>query len=227
MNKNKDIYVHLINNLERISYKNSIFNYKSGKRAFLSLEQGNIREWKKKFLPTTRLILEPRIIGSSIGIQYINGILQKAINENSEDITNKVRSIGSVPKSIPIKQRIEIQGILYKNKNSSDNNGNFFYRFKKKSTTLNRLNFCAFHIFHCKINQFQSLKELKKLNFQIPETHFTNFISDIEIYHHCWKEGKLFKKYPTSGIVVKINSRKLQKYLGENKLTMHWAYAIN
>ena len=227
MNKNKDIYVHLINNLERISYKNSIFNYKSGKRAFLSLEQGNIREWKKKFLPTTRLILEPRIIGSSIGIQYINGILQKAINENSEDITNKVRSIGSVPKSIPIKQRIEIQGILYKNKNSSDNNGNFFYRFKKKSTTLNRLNFCAFHIFHCKINQFQTLQELKKLNFEIPESHFTNFSSNIEIYRQCWREGKLFQGYPTSGIVLKINSKKLQKHLGENDLSIHWAYSIN
>ena len=68
---------HLIRNLERISQENSIFNYKSGRKAFLSLGQGNIREWLEIFLPNTRIILEPKIIGSIIGIQYINGEFSK------------------------------------------------------------------------------------------------------------------------------------------------------
>ena len=76
------------------------------------------------------------------------------------------------------------------------------------------------------MNHFQSLQELRHLKFEIPENEFTNFISDIEIYLQFWKEGKLFKSYPTSGIVLKINSRKLQKQLGENNLSMNWAYAI-
>ena len=78
-----------------------------------------------------------------------------------------------------------------------------------------RLRFCAFQIFHCKINQFQAHQELKNLNFEIPQTQFTKFISDTQINHQCWKEGKLFKTYPTNGIILKINSRKLQKYLGK------------
>ena len=90
-----------------------------------------------------------------------------------------------------------------------------------------RLRFCAFQIFHCNINHFQSLQELRHLQFEIPQTQFTNFVSDIDIYLQCWKEGKLFSSYPTRGLVLKINSRKLQKYLGENNLFMHWAYAIN
>ena len=219
---------HLARNLERISPDNSIFNYKSGRNAFLSLGQGNIREWLEIFLPNTRIILEPKIIGSIIGIQYINGELNKVINKNSQDITESLSSLKIIPKSLPIKNRIEIQGILfdYKTTSNKKNQTEFIeiQNFKSHSKTLI---FCAFQIFHCNINHFQSLQELKHLNFEIPQTQFTNFISDIEIYLQCWREGKLFKSYPTNGLVLKINSRKLQKYLGENNLSIPWAYAIN
>ena len=104
---------HLIRNLERISPENSIFHYKSGRKAFLSLGQGNIKDSLEALLPNTRITLEPKIIGAGIGIQYINGELNKAINENSDDITASVRSLKSIPKSIPIKNRLEIQGVLY------------------------------------------------------------------------------------------------------------------
>ena len=81
MNIDKQKFDHLLNNLERISYKNSVFNYEFGRKALLSLGQGNIHEWLEKLLPNTRLILEPKIIGSDIGIQYIEGKFNKAINE--------------------------------------------------------------------------------------------------------------------------------------------------
>ena len=220
--------VHLIKNLERVSPQNSIFNYKSGRKAFLSLGEGNIHEWLKTLLPNTRIIIEPKIIGLGIGIQYINGKLNKAINKNSHDITDMVRSLKNIPKCIPVKNRIEIRGVLYNDENTTNKSDETQFieidNFKQQSKNLR---FCAFQIFHCNINHFQSLQELKHLNFEIPKTQFTNFISDIEIYRQCWKEAKLFKSYPTSGIVLKINSRKLQKYLGENNLSIHWAYAIN
>ena len=57
---------HLIRNLVRISPKNSIFNYESGRRAFLKLGQGNMQQWLEILLPNTRLILEPKIIGTRI-----------------------------------------------------------------------------------------------------------------------------------------------------------------
>tara|TARA_B100000965_G_scaffold177892_1_gene148433 strand:+ start:6190 stop:6876 length:687 start_codon:yes stop_codon:yes gene_type:complete len=228
MNIKKETFYHLLNNLERKSFKDSIFNYESGRKAFLSLGKGNIDEWLETLLPNTRLILEPKINGISIAIRYINGTLNKAINENSLDITKKVNSLRNIPKFIPFKKRIEIRGVLYKDERKSDTNiKTEFMDTKKTSIKQNELYFCAFHIFHCRINQFKSLQELKKLNFEIPETEFTNLISDVEIYRQCWKEGKLFTSFPTSGIVVKINSKKLQKHLEENNLTKHWAYAIN
>ena len=220
--------VHLIRNLERVSPQKSIFNYKSGRKAFLSLGQGNIHEWLKTLLPNTRIIIEPKIIGLGIGIQYINGKLNKAINKNSHDITDMVRSLKNIPKCIPVKNRIEIRGVIYDDKNTSNKNVETeLLQIQNFKPELSGLRFCAFQIFHCNINHFQSLQELKNLNFEIPQTQFTNLISDIEIYIKCWEEGKLFKRYPTNGIVLKINSRKLQKNLGENNLSIHWAYAIN
>ena len=228
MNKPKGRFDHLINNLERISSRNSIFNYKCGKRALLSLCQENFDEWLDRLLPTTRIILEPKIIGSSIGIQYINGILTKAITKNSDNITEKVKSLKDIPKKLPIKQRIEICGVLYNHeKKLSTNKTREIIEIHKPQSKENSIKFCAFHIYHCKINHFQSLQELKDLNFEVPQSQFTNFISDIEIYRQCWREGKLFEKYPNDGIVLKINSRKLQKYLQKNKLSIDWAYAIN
>ena len=228
MRKRKELSDHLIMNLERVSPENSIFNYKSGRKAFLSLGQGNIHEWLDTLLPNTRIILEPKIIGSDIGIQYINGKLNKAINENSEDITERVKLIKNIPKRLAVKKRIQLRGVLYEEKYTTDkNNQTVFIATHNPQKHIKRLRFCAFQIFHCNINHFQSLQELKQLSFEIPETEFTNYISDIEIYLKCWKEGRLFKRYPTKGIVLKINSRKLQKYLVQNNLSIPCTYAIN
>ena len=228
MNIDEGKFDHLINNLDRPSFKNSIFHNKSGQRAFLSLGQGNSHDWLATLLPNTRIIIEPKIIGSIIGIQYINGELNKVINKNSQDITESVRSLKIIPKSLPIKNRLEIQGVLYDDKNlSTRKNEAEFIDIQNYISQSKRLKFCAFQICQCNINHFQSLQELKHLNFEIPQTQFTNFISDIEIYLQCWREGKLFTSYPTNGLVLKINSRKLQKYLVENNLSIQWAYSLN
>ena len=97
---------HLIKNLERISPETSIINYRSGEKALLSLGQGNDHEWLESLLPNSRIILEPKIIGLGIGIQYINGKLNKAVNENSQDITEMLMTLKNIPKSIPIKHRL-------------------------------------------------------------------------------------------------------------------------
>ena len=44
-----------------------------------------------------------KIIVSIIGIQYINGELNKVINKNSQDNTENVMSLKNIPKILPIK----------------------------------------------------------------------------------------------------------------------------
>ena len=219
---------HLLSNLERIKKENSIFYYKAGRKAFKPLGQGEIAEWLEIFLPNTRIILEPNIIGSNIGIQYIDGKLKRAINKNSEDITKRVMCQNNIPKELAIKERLEIQGVLYNDESIlNKENKNDSNVIENSKSQLKKDRFCAYHIFHCNINHFQSLQELKHLNFETPQTQFTNFISDIEIYLQCWKDGKVFKNYPTKGIVLKINSRKFQKYLDENNIPINWAYSLS
>ena len=223
---NKSSY-HLIRNLDRISSENSIFNYESGRKPFSTIGKGNIHEWLETFLPNTRIILEPKIIGFNIGIQYIDGRLKKAINENCEDITKIIMSLKDIPKLLPFKNTLEIQGVLYEyKKTSTENRKTEFIRIDNFIQDQQKLRFCAFKIFHCNINHFQSLQELNNLYFDIPQTQFTKHISNIDIYLHCWKDGKIFKRYPTSGIILKINSKKLQKYLKANNQPIEWEYSI-
>ena len=228
MKKENQMSDHLIRNLERIYPEKSIFNYKVGRRAFSPLGQGNISKWLETFSPKTRIILEPKIIGSSIGIQYIDGRIMKAINERSEDVTKIIMTQINIPKKLAIKKRIEILGVLYDKENKSNKHTKKESKaVQKNKSNLKNLKFCAFQIFHCNINHFQSLQELKKLNFEIPQTEFINFITEIDIYLQCWRDGKLFKSYPANGVVLKINSRKLQKYLDEKNISINWAYEIN
>ena len=59
-----------------------------------------------------------------------------------------------------------------------------------------------------------------------PEYKSLNRTSQVQMYRQQWADKKLFNNYPTDGIVVKINSRKLQlirkKSVG---VYPHWAMA--
>ena len=47
------------------------------------------------------------------------------------------------------------------------------------------------------------------------------------MYRKQWLDKKLFTEYPTDGIVVKINSRKLQLIREKSKIDYpHWQIAI-
>ena len=227
MNKLIGKFDHLVNNLERIHSENSILKYNQGNKAFPSLVKGDLNKWLEELLPNTRLIIEPRIIGLCVGIQYIDGKINKVIDKNYKDITEEIKSIKSIPILLPIKKSIEIYGVIFDIKYSAKKQKSNFIKTRKVSMTKKNLSFCAFHIFHCNLNQFQSLKELKKLNFEIPDTYFTKYTSDIKIYYQCWIENKLFQNYPNNGLVLKINSRKLQKLCGQNKHYLNWAYEIH
>ena len=89
------------------------------------------------------------------------------------------------------------------------------------------LHFCCFQILNGRLNQYETLNYLKKCGFSTPESYFTNHTSEIQIYKKNWLEKKIFAKYPTNGIVIKINSRKLQ-LLREKSLSQNneWQYAI-
>ena len=195
-----------------------------------SLPKDQIEEFIEGLLPDTRLIIKPKIDGCAIALQYRDGILEKAISRKGQDLTNKIAAIPDVPTKIKITGVTQIRGELfnpseYERPSYSQRQAGGYLRAADSKS--DHLSFCAFQIINGKLNQHDSLKYLKKLGFTIPEYKTLNFTTQLEMYRKQWLDKKLFANYPTDGIVVKINSRKLQLIREKSYGTYpHWAMAI-
>ena len=178
-----------------------------------SLPKDNIEEFLEGLLPDTRLIIEPKIDGCAIALQYQNGILEKCITRKGLDVTSKIKAIPDVPSTVKVQGLFQVRGELfnpseYERPTYSQRQAGGYLR--SRDSKSDHLSFCSFQIINGRLNQHDSLKYLKKLGFTIPEYKSLNFTSQVEIYRKQWSDKKLFTNYPTDGIVVKINSRKLQ-----------------
>ena len=209
---NDDQFDKLEANLFRVDPKANYFSKKSI-LPLPSLPKDRIEEFIEGLLPDTRLIVEPKIDGCAIALQYIDGELIKAISRKGGDLTNKIKKISDVPDKIKVQGLIQIRGELYapaehdRPSYSQRQSAAFMRAADSKS---DHLSFCAFQIINGRLNQHDSLQYLKKLGFTIPEYKSLNFTSQVEMYRKQWANKKLFNNYPTDGIVVKLNSRKLQ-----------------
>ena len=62
---------------------------KKNKLILPSLEKDSIDEFLKGLLVDTRLLIEPKIDGCAVALQYRDGTLEKAISRKGVDITSK------------------------------------------------------------------------------------------------------------------------------------------
>ena len=195
-----------------------------------SLSKGNYREFLEGLLNKTRLIVEPKIDGCAIGLQYQDGVLTKAISRKGSDITNKMRAVPDIPTTIKIGGLFQVRGELfnpseYERPSYSQRQASAYLRAADSKS--DHLSFCCYQILNGRINQYESLKYLKKLGFTIPDFKTCNYTSMVETYRKNWLDKKLFSNYLTDGIVIKINSRKAQLIRENNKYSNDfWQYAI-
>ena len=216
-------------NLYRVNPEANYFSKKSI-LPLPSLPKDRIEEFIEGLLPDTRLIIEPKIDGCAIAIQYIDGELVKAISRKGGDLTEKIKAIPDVPSKIKIKGLFQVRGELfnpseYERPTYSQRQAGGYLR--AASSKSDHLSFCSFQIINGRLNQHDSLQYLKKLGFTIPEYKSLNFTTQVEMYRKQWADKKLFSNYPTDGIVVKINSRKLQLLREKSYETYpHWQMAI-
>ena len=219
---------NLEKNLERIDPKCDYFEKKNN--LFLpSLPKNQIQEFLHGLLPTTRLLIEPKIDGCAIAIKYIDGKFDSAISREGKDVSRKIQEIKDIPKEIKIGSRLVVRGELFapeeRPRYSQRIASGYLRSGDYKSNP--KISFCAFQIINTRTNEYDSLVYLRKLGFTIPEIFEANRTSQIETFRKDWKSGKLFANYPTDGIVVKINSRKLQLLLEKShEINSHWQMAI-
>ena len=158
------------------------------------------------------MLIQPKIDGYAIAIKYENGKLEKAISRKANDVTEKIYQIKAVPKQINNRSSFMVRGELFapeERPSYSQRIASGYLRTKNFEPNP-KISFCAFQIINSNCNEYESIRYLRKLGFTIPEIVEANRTSQVEIFRQAWKSGKLFSDWPTDGIVVKINSRKLQ-----------------
>ena len=214
-------------NLLRIDPNCDYFS-KKNKLVLPSLEKGSIDKFLEGLLPNTRLLIEPKIDGCAIALQYRNGTLEKAISRKGTDVTSKIAKVKDIYNQLPIRGVFQVRGELYapnQAPNCSQRIASGFLRAKEGFGES--LSFCSFQILNSRLNQHESKIYLSKLGFSTPKNISCNFTNQVKVFRKQWIQGKLFKEYPTDGIVVKINSRKLQLIREKSNLDYrYWQMAI-
>jgi len=210
-----------------VNPEHDYFN-QTNNRLLPKLAKGNYKEFLGSLLTKTRLSIQPKIDGCAIAIRYINGKFNKAITKRGFDVSSKIKQIKNVPDFIPIKRDFQIRGELYATNQVAGISKRIARKYLNDKQGIGKgLSFCCFQILNGRLNQYETLNYLKKCGFSTPHSYFTNLTSEVEIYKKNWLEKKIFAKYPTNGIVVKINSRKLQ-LIREISVSQNndWQYAI-
>jgi len=215
-------------NLLRIDPNSDYFTNKKA-LPLPSLPKDQISEFLEGLLPDTRLLIQPKIDGCAIAIKYVDGKLEKAISRKGVDVTNKIKQVKDVPKEINIRSSFVVRGELFTEQEAPSYSQRIASGYLRSGDDQPnpKISFCSFQIINTRTNEYQSLIYCRELGFTIPKFVEANRTSQVEVYRQAWLNGKLFNEYPTDGIVVKINSRKLQLIREKSYETYpHWQMAI-
>ena len=189
-------------------------DYFSNKKALSLplLEKDSIEEFIEGLSPDMRLLIEPKIDGCAIAIKYIDGKFDSAITRKGKDVSEKIKTIKSIPKEINIRSSFLVRGELFAKEEEPATSQRIAsgYLRSKSYEPNQKITFAAFQIINGNCNQYESLNYLRKLGFSVLESYQANRISQIETYRQAWRSKEIFADIPTDGIVIKINSRKLQ-----------------
>ena len=145
-------------NLFRVNPKADYFTKKTV-LPLPSLPKNRIEEFIDGLTLQTRLIIEPKIDGCAIAIQYIDGELVKAISRKGKDLTNKIKKIPDVPNQIGIRGLFQVRGELYaplEYERPSYSQRQAAAYIRAADCKSDHLSFCSFQIINGRLNQHES-----------------------------------------------------------------------
>lgn len=213
-----------------------------------------LRQWSKKITDVYGKIeycVEYKIDGLAMSLIYEDGLFKQAVTRGDsitgEDVTSNVRTIQSIPMSIPYKQRYDIRGEVYMPK-TSFNRVNRERRENGEEEFANPRNAAAGSIrqldsricasrgldgfwYHVPndVNSdthYGSLEYARKLGFIVND--HTKLFDDIEDVIKYIDEAVLIRHdlpYEIDGMVIKVNSYELQNKIGYTSRIPKWAIA--
>ena len=135
-------------------------------------------------MPNTRLLIEPKIDGCAIAINYIDGKLEKAIMRKGIVVSEKIKTIKSIPQEINIRSSFMVRGELFAKEEEPATSQRITsgYLRSKSYEPNQKITFAAFQIINGNCNQYESLNYLRKLGYSVLESYQANRTSQIETY---------------------------------------------
>ncbi|MBQ6478350.1 MAG: NAD-dependent DNA ligase LigA [Erysipelotrichaceae bacterium] len=213
-----------------------------------------LREWSAKITNVYKDVeycVEYKIDGLAMSLTYENGLFQRAVTRGDgitgEDVSMNVRTVQSIPMSIPYKQKYEIRGEIYMPKSSftrvnreriANGEEEFANPRNAAAGSIRQLDsrICAsrgldgfwYHV-PDDVNSdthYGSLQYARRLGFKVNEA--TVLFHDIEaVIEHIAKTEKIRHDLPyeIDGMVIKVNSYAMQRDLGFTSRIPKWAIA--
>ena len=216
-----------------------------------------IREWEERInriigVETYReYIFELKIDGLSIAIDYVNGKLTRAATRGDgkvgEDVTENVRTINSLPKTIQCLDEFQIRGEVFINKsdfikineeqarqghatyaNPRNTASGSLRQLDAKVTASRKLDAIFYNLLPQAHSHQESLKLLNDYGFKTNAKHnkLCKTIDEVIELYYYWQENKNSLDFEIDGAVVKINQVTLQNTLGSTAKSPRWAIAL-
>lgn len=216
-----------------------------------------IREWEERInriigdQTYREYIFELKIDGLSIAIDYTNGKLVRAATRGDgkvgEDVTENVRTIGTLPHEIKVKQDLQVRGEVFINKKDfatineeQARQGHAIYanprntasgslrQLDAKVTASRKLDAIFYNLLPQAHSHQESLKLLDDYGFKTNAKHnkLCKTIDEVIELYYYWQENKHSLDFEIDGAVVKINQVPLQNTLGSTAKSPRWAIAL-
>ena len=222
-----DIFDELAKKLHSINPNHKVFGKPYGGDSLLSLDNCRLEEWYRGKRKNTPLVIEPKIDGVALAVVYQSGELQRAYTRSGRDVTRYAFEVPDIPVTVPRLGQFTVRGELYAfNEHAPKSQRIAAAQLRRLQPECHLLSFMAFQILNSQNDHKENLQTLSQLDFNIVPYVEANSYAEIKKCHNEWLDGKFFEHLPTDGIVVKVNSRSIQKQLGQSTKCPHWAFAL-
>jgi len=217
----------LVNKLHSINPNNKILKTPFGGNKLSSLDNARLEEWYRGIRKNTDVVIEPKIDGVALAVQYQYGELQLAYTRSGRDVTRYAYEVPNIPKTITEKKKITIRGELYAFDEPAPKSQRIAAaQLRRKEPDCKLLSFIAFQILDRSLDHLDQISHLDTLKFITNPYKIRSDYDGIKDLHNQWLSGQLWNNIPTDGIVAKINDRHIQKTLGQSEKCPQWALAL-
>jgi DNA ligase (NAD+) len=203
--------------------------------------------------PVAGFVAELKIDGLSLSLRYEEGRLLRGATRGDgvrgDDVTVNVRTIRTIPLTIPETTPLEVRGEVYYSKKSfqkvnagREAEGEPLFAnprnaaagtmrlLDSRETARRRLDAWLYGIVEAAevpASQAGTLKRLKSLGFPVnPHWRRCETFAEVGAFVEEWKEKRHELEFETDGVVIKIDDRATQEALGATAKSPRWALAF-